>query len=64
LGEPRYAAYILRSEGNPQAIDLGEAKPIDHAVDQFRNNLCTKTKTAEDTQFCLDNLPIAPLVTS
>jgi CHAT domain-containing protein len=64
LGEPRYAAYILRSEGNPQAIDLGEAKPIDHALDQFRNNLCTKTKTAEDTQFCLDNLPIAQVKSS
>ena len=63
-GEPRYAAYILLSEGQPQAIDLGEAEPIDRAVEQFRRNLCTKTKTPEATQFCLDNLPPAQVKSS
>jgi tetratricopeptide (TPR) repeat protein len=64
FGKPHYAAYILRSQGQPQAIDLGEAEPIDKAIDQFRQNLCTQTKTAEDTQYCLNNLPITQVKSS
>ncbi len=63
-GEPRYAAYILPSQGQPQAINLGEAKPIDKAVEQFRQNLCTKTKTPESTQYCLNHLPMARVKSS
>jgi CHAT domain-containing protein len=36
-GNPRYAAYILHSQGEPQWLDLGEANPIDKAVAEFRN---------------------------
>jgi len=35
-GEPRYAAYILASQGTPQAIDLGAADMIDKKVADFR----------------------------
>ena len=28
-GEPRYVAYVLRREGQPVAVDMGEAKPIE-----------------------------------
>nr|WP_225225474.1 CHAT domain-containing protein [Komarekiella delphini-convector] len=38
-GTPHYAAAILTPQGNPRWIDLGEAKPIDQAVKQFRNGL-------------------------
>ncbi|WP_446396470.1 CHAT domain-containing tetratricopeptide repeat protein [Coleofasciculus sp. E1-EBD-02] len=35
-GEPRYAAYILSSQGTPEAIDLGAADMIDQKVADFR----------------------------
>ncbi|MEL6442216.1 MAG: tetratricopeptide repeat protein, partial [Cyanobacteria bacterium J06621_8] len=64
-GEPRYAAYILHSEGNPQAIDLGEAEPIDKAVDQFRKTLCTTTEpTKSSIENCIKNLPIEQVKSS
>jgi CHAT domain-containing protein len=30
--EPRYVAYLLKKEGSPVAVDIGEAKPIETAV--------------------------------
>ena len=39
FGEPRYAAYILRPQGNPQGIDLGEAKTINTLIASFRDEL-------------------------
>ncbi|MEQ8957101.1 MAG: CHAT domain-containing protein [Coleofasciculus sp. C2-GNP5-27] len=35
-GEPRYAAYILSSTGEPEAIDLGAADTIDKKISDFR----------------------------
>ena len=35
-GNPHYAAYILQSQGEPQWLDLGEAKAIDKAWHEFR----------------------------
>ncbi len=34
-GEPRYAAYLLFPDGTIQAIDLGEAAPIDRAIQAY-----------------------------
>ncbi|NEQ38166.1 MAG: tetratricopeptide repeat protein, partial [Okeania sp. SIO3I5] len=39
FGKPRYAAYILYQTGEPQAIDLGEAEPIDKTVEKLRKYL-------------------------
>ena len=39
FGTSRYAAYILKSQGDPQGIDLGEADKIDQAITAFRRNL-------------------------
>ncbi len=39
FGKPRYAAYILQAQGDPQGIDLGEADKIDQAIDKFRSTL-------------------------
>jgi CHAT domain-containing protein len=38
-GEPRYAAYILHSQGDPQVVDLGAATALNRSVTQFRNAL-------------------------
>ncbi len=39
FGEPRYAAYILSSQGEPKGIDLGEAEKIERVLDNFRRSL-------------------------
>ncbi|MGF1481475.1 MAG: tetratricopeptide repeat protein [Cyanophyceae cyanobacterium] len=36
---PRYAAYILYSQGDPRWVDLGEAAVIDRTVTEFRRSL-------------------------
>ncbi|MBI3796166.1 MAG: tetratricopeptide repeat protein [Deltaproteobacteria bacterium] len=38
-GANRYAAYVLRREGDPAWVDLGEAAPIDRAISQVRRAL-------------------------
>ncbi len=38
-GEPRYIAYILRRGGETQWKDLGDAKTIDAAIDEWRKAL-------------------------
>ena len=38
-GKPRYAAYLLFGDGNIQAVDLGDAAPIDDALESFRSLL-------------------------
>ena len=35
-GAPRYAAYVLRREGELAAIDLGAARDVDKLVSNFR----------------------------
>ncbi|ERT05055.1 TPR repeat family protein, partial [Lyngbya aestuarii BL J] len=41
--KPHYAAYILKSSGEPQWVDLGEVEPI-HKAAFFRFNLALKDK--------------------
>jgi CHAT domain-containing protein/Tfp pilus assembly protein PilF len=38
-GAPRYVAYVLRRRGEPAAIDMGAAQPIDNLVAEFRSAL-------------------------
>jgi CHAT domain-containing protein/Tfp pilus assembly protein PilF len=38
-GPPRYLAYLLSAQGQPQWVDLGEAAVIDRAVDAWRKAL-------------------------
>lgn len=35
----RYAAYVLAPEGPPRWVDLGEASPIDEAIEAWRTSL-------------------------
>ncbi|WAN69595.1 tetratricopeptide repeat protein [Moorena producens JHB] len=39
LGLPRYAAYVLHSQGDPQGIDLGEVELIEPDLELFRLSL-------------------------
>jgi CHAT domain-containing protein len=39
FGPPRYAAYILHSNGDPKGIDLGDAATIDQVLTEFRDSL-------------------------
>jgi CHAT domain-containing protein len=43
-GEPRYVAYVIRREGKIQWKDLGAAKPIDDAIENFRQALSDKER--------------------
>ncbi|NEQ81057.1 MAG: tetratricopeptide repeat protein, partial [Moorea sp. SIO2I5] len=48
FGPPRYAAYVLHSQGDPQGIDLGEVELIESDLEQFRLSLQDKkTPTAD-----------------
>ena len=38
-GEPRYIAYVLRREGEPAWVDLGEAAVIERGIAEFRQAL-------------------------
>lgn len=38
-GGPRYGAYIFKSEGDPQGIDLGPADEIDRLIRSFHRHL-------------------------
>lgn len=49
FGSPRYVAYILHNQGNPQGVDLGEAITINEAVTKFRNTI--RTKSGSQTSF-------------
>ncbi|WP_198954263.1 CHAT domain-containing tetratricopeptide repeat protein [Moorena bouillonii] len=47
-GPPRYAAYVLHSQGDPQGIDLGEVELIEPDLELFRLSLQDKkTPTAD-----------------
>ncbi len=64
FGKPRYAAYILQSQGNPQGIDLGDATTIDQAIDKFRSALQDPTTPNEQLKpeaRQLDALVMQPL---
>jgi CHAT domain-containing protein/Tfp pilus assembly protein PilF len=43
----RYAAYTLRHTGAPGSVDLGEAEPIDSAVQHLREALADPSRDAE-----------------
>jgi CHAT domain-containing protein len=48
LGKPRYVAYVLRNTGEPQWVELGDARRIDEAVDALRKSLRTPASSDAD----------------
>ena len=61
-GAERYAAYVLKREGDPALIDLGETAPIDRAAARLRKSLRdAKSTDTESTSRALDELVMRPV---
>ncbi len=63
-GKPRYAAYILPSQGEPESVDLGEVAPINQAWQQFRlvlTDVQKGTTTIKAKARALDALLMQPI---
>lgn len=58
--KPRYAAAVLRRQGNPRWVDLGEAAKIEEAVKDFRQALSNQTEVKQVARL-LDEKVMAPL---
>ncbi|XYI00860.1 tetratricopeptide repeat protein [Sorangium sp. So ce1128] len=60
-GKPRYVAYVLRREGDIAWADLGEAEPIEEAVDGLRKALARAASDPEPPARALDALVMQPI---
>lgn len=60
-GKPRYAAYVLQTQGDPKWVDLGEAVPIDQAVTAFRQALASRSASTKSTARKLDQILMQPV---
>jgi CHAT domain-containing protein len=60
---PHYVAYILYEQGDPVFVDLGEAIPIEAAIDAFRVALSDHDLTHDPKQVArrLDELVMRPI---
>jgi CHAT domain-containing protein/Tfp pilus assembly protein PilF len=60
---PRYVAYVLRPDGDPTFTDLGEAAPLEAAVDAFRRALGDPDQTHDPKPAAraLDRLLMSPV---
>ncbi|MBE9062846.1 CHAT domain-containing protein [cf. Phormidesmis sp. LEGE 11477] len=57
----RYAAYVLTNQGNIQAVDLGDAEPIEQLVSEFRQTLSNRSERAGAIAQQLNERLIAPI---
>jgi MYXO-CTERM domain-containing protein len=60
-GKPRYVAYLLRQRGAATWTDLGEAEPIDAAVDTLRGALARRSSKPEAAARALDAMVMQPI---
>jgi CHAT domain-containing protein/Tfp pilus assembly protein PilF len=60
-GTPRYAAYLLTRDGKIDAIDLGEAAPIDQLTADFRAALENRSTNPKPIARQLDQALMQPL---
>ena len=60
-GSPRYVAYVLRGEGLPAWVDLGEAELIDRDVVEFRRVLNDPRLPAKRLARALDEKLMLPI---
>jgi CHAT domain-containing protein/Tfp pilus assembly protein PilF len=62
-GAPRYVAYVLHRSGDPTSADLGEAAPIDAAVEACRSALADHDRTHDPKPAAraLDRLLMQPI---
>lgn len=62
FGEPRYAAYVVRRQGEIQWKDLGDVKTIDVSIENFRQSLRdVKRKDVKQFARTLDEKILSPL---
>lgn len=59
--EARYVAYVLRREGPPRFVDLGEAASIEAAALAARRALADRSLDAREPLRALDALVLAPV---
>jgi len=60
--EPRFVAYVIRSHGDVQARDLGNAKSIEISIDRFRQSLRNpKRQDVRESARALDEKVMSPL---
>jgi len=61
--KPRYAAYVLRSSGDPAFVDLGEAAPLEAAIKTLRRALSDPdlTHDPKPAARALDQLLMQPI---
>ena len=60
-GVPRYVAYVLHHSGEPKWVDLGEAKPINQAVTDFRKALNSDASDVKPVARALDEKLMQPI---
>ncbi|BAY22867.1 hypothetical protein NIES2100_26310 [Calothrix sp. NIES-2100] len=60
-GKPRYAAYILTSQGSTQWVDLGEAETIDREIAEFGTVLQSKSRDVKPVARRLDTQLMQPI---
>jgi CHAT domain-containing protein/Tfp pilus assembly protein PilF len=61
---PRYFAYLLAAQGAPKWVDLGEAAPIERAVDAWRQSLCENLVDVKRLARAVDELIMRPVRSS
>lgn len=60
--QTHYAAYVIRGEGEPSFVDLGEASVIERAIRQFRVMLADpKSEDVKQSARALDDLVMRPV---
>lgn len=57
-GAARYVVYVLKRQGAPVAIDMGEAKPIEAAAEAFRRSVAERRSNVRERARDLDALTL------
>jgi CHAT domain-containing protein/tetratricopeptide (TPR) repeat protein len=60
-GQPHYAAFVLRGQGEPQAVDLGERAPLDALVAEWLAAIQGRQEGANELGRRLHARLVAPL---
>jgi tetratricopeptide (TPR) repeat protein len=60
-GTPHYVAYVLHSQGEAKWVDLGEAQPINQAVEDFRKALQSDSSDVQPVARALDAKLMQPI---
>ena len=58
-GKPRYVAYILQNQGEPQWVDLGDAATLEPSIQKFRQTISSPPIKEEDSRDEYPHLTVA-----